>query len=361
MKQMIIFAAVSAFALSGPAFAEEGTKLMDDAAALACIQKKLPASSYVTNDLIPQGDNPMPEGPLASPVKLKVGLPWVLNDENAPFYNAIEQGFFRDEGIEVELVPGGPGKNHLQTLAGGAVDVAVLAGGQLVAPALTSPTPITGVKVVGSLLKGAPAMFITIDKDLQGRKLTPEDLKGRVVAGPPFTRFFPIMFDRAGIKPDEVKIVNAGPDPSVLYAGAADFYLGWVFNQPRDIEAKGYAWNGFMWRDYAFDAYTDVIIMRDDMLSDPARQDVAKRFMRATYRGTQYLLDHAEQSAETAVKYSADAPNMKKEDALFRFSRQEFLVRGEKGERLLATDEGFWDRNNAMLLQYGYMPTIKCD
>lgn len=329
--------------------------------ALACVQQVVPASSYTTNELIPDPEHLVPDAPLAQTVQLRVGMPWVLNDEEAPFYNAIANGYYAAEGLEVELVAGGPGRNHIQSLAGGAVDIAVHAGGNYVPQALTSPTPVENIVAVGAILKGAPAVLITVDPELQGRPLTPEDLQGRIVAGPPFLQYLPIMMDRAGLSIDSVEMISAGFTPDVLYAEAADFYLGWVFNQTRDIEARGYAWNGLMWRDFAFDAYTDVVIMNRAMLEDPAQRDVAARFMRATYRGLQFLLDDPQRSAEISVQYAVDAPNLTVEEALFRFERQEFLITGDDASQpLMQTDQAFWDSNTAILLQYGFMDTISC-
>ena len=95
---------------------------------LACVEENFPAEGYFTNDLLPATDAAWEPMDCASVDSIKVGMPWVLNDEEAPWYNAIELGFFADVCLEVELVAGGPGVDHLQTLAGGAV--AVVAGGR---------------------------------------------------------------------------------------------------------------------------------------------------------------------------------------------------------------------------------------
>lgn len=352
-------ALVFAVMLPQTALAESAAKMTHEAA-LACVQKVVPASGYVTNDFLPDPAALEPEAPLAETVRLRVGMPWVLNDEQAPFYNAVANGYYAAEGLEVELLAGGPGKDHVQTLAGGAVDVAVGASGIYIPQALTSPTPITGIKVVGAILKGAPGVLLTIDPELLDKKLTPEDLKGKVVGGAPFLRYLPIMLDKAGIPEESVEVIKAGFTPDVLYTKTADFYLGWVFNQTRDLEAKGHKWNGLMWRDFGFDNATDIIVMKDEMLNDPKGQEIARRFLRATYRGLKFLLDDPEKSAEIAVEYSVDAPNLTKEAALYRFKHQEFLIRGEGGE-LMKTEPAFWDDNTATLVQYGFMDTVECD
>ena len=354
-----LMTALLALATALPAMAQ--TSMTYDEA-LACVQRVVPAASYTTNELIPDPQALIPDAPLAETGHLRVGMPWVLNDEQAPFYNAIENGYYAEEGLEIELVAGGPGRNHIQTLAGGAVDIAVHASGIYIPQALTSPTPIENIVAVGAILKGAPAVLLTIDPELQGRDLTPADLLGRVVGGAPFLQYLPILMGRAGLSAETVEVIQAGFTPDVLYAEAADFYLGWVFNQTRDIEARGFAWNGLMWRDFGFDNYTDVVIMNRSMLEDPAQREVAERFMRATYRGLQFLIDDPQRSAEITVEYSVHAPNLTVEDALFRFERQQFLITGDDpSQPLMQMSPEFWDTNTAILAQYGFMQTLNCE
>lgn len=328
--------------------------------ALACVQEKIPASSYTTNDYIPAEADLDNITPLEETVKLKVGLSWVLNDEHSHFYNAIERGYFAEEGLDVELVPGGPGKNHIQTLGGGAVDVAVAASGTFVPTALTSPTPIEGLVVVGSVLKGAPTALMTIDPELQDKELTPEDLRGRTIAAGPFIKNLPIMLDKAGIPIDEVKTIKGGFAPDALFAGAAEFYLGWIFNQTRVIEERGHKWNAMMWRDFAFDDYPISIVVMQSMLDEENGPDVTKRFVRAVYRGLQDVVSDPDGSAEITAKYATGAKGITKEKVLFRFKHQEFLITND-GQRLLETDPAVWDKNAATQVQYGFFPTVPCE
>lgn len=342
-------------ALTGPAMAETQ---MTYEAALACVEQAVPAESYVTNKLLPSDEDLQGITPLAETVKLRVGLSWILDDSHSHFYNAIEEGFFAEEGIEVELVAGGPGKNHVQTLGGGVVDVAVTSAGSYLPRAITSPTPIEGIISVGSVLKGGPSAFITIDEELLGRELTPQDLKGRTVAGGPFLEHLPILIDKAGLEESDIKVIKAGFTPDALFAGAADFYFGWIFNQTRAIADKGYEWNALMWGPNAFEDFPDTIVMmKDDMEAD---REVRERFMRAVHRGIQFMLDNPEKSAENVLKHAADAPHLTMEAVLYRYEHQTPLI--TKGDnRLLETDFSAWNENTATLVQYGFLPTVSCE
>jgi NitT/TauT family transport system substrate-binding protein len=355
MKNLLL-AAAAAMAIASPALAKSPIPYDK---ALKCVQESVPASSYVTNDLIPSDADLSGISPLAETQKLRVGLSWVQNAEHAHLYNAIERGYFAEEGLEIELVPGGPGKNHIQTLGGGAVDIAFASSGSYIPQALTSPTPIKGLVVVGSVLKGAPGALLTIDPELLGKKLTPADLKGKTVAGGPFLRFLPIMLDKAGLAESDVKTIKAGFTPDPLFVGAADFYFGWVFNQTAVIEKRGHKWNAILWKDHAFNDFPVSIVVKQEMLDDPARADVAKRFVRAVYRGLSDVVTDPDGSAEITAKHAIDAKGITKEAVLFRFKEQEFLITNN-GQRLLETDPAQWDENSATLVQYGFFDTVPC-
>ncbi|MBI2404599.1 ABC transporter substrate-binding protein [Candidatus Gottesmanbacteria bacterium] len=302
-------------------------------AALACVKAHLPAESYSTNQYLPFEELTKPtHGGFTKNHQIRLGFPWVSNDEETQFYIAQELGYFAEEGLEVEFVSGGPGKDHVQSLGGGAVDIAVAAGGESILFARTSPTPIM-VTAVGTLLKDAPLAYITL--------------------------YVNMILDKAGIARDAVTIIDADFTPAVILTGRADFYSGWIMNQPRMLEEEtlehsSYKWNALMFHQWAFSEPSDTIVVLDEMLATAEGRDIVRRFLRATYRGTQYLLDHPEESAEIAVEYSTDVP-ITYEQALSRFEKQEPLIVGSDELGLLAMSDDQWDNVAAMLVQYGQL------
>ncbi len=318
----------------------------------ACVAKVLPAESYSTNEYLPTQETLTKIEPLAAVRKVKVGLPWINNDENAQLHIAIENGYFKAEGLDVELLPGGPGKDHIQTLGAGVVDFGIAAGGMQIPAARLSTTPID-VIAVGTLLKGAPLTYITIDKSLLDKKLTPKDLVGKTIAVQPGgDTYINIILDRAGIPRDSVKLMEGGFTPDALLVGKADFYSGWIMNQPRLIEEKGFKWNDMPFGDWAgYSEYSDVIAVRAETLKTAEGKDLVRRFLRATYRGTQFMLEHPKEAAEITSKYASEV-QISPEQALWRFEHQKQLVVGKDSLGLLAMDPENWNRTVTTLGQY---------
>ena len=55
--------------------------------------------------------------------KITVQLDWVAEPEHGGFYQALARGFFRDEGLDVTIVPGGPNAFVMPRVATGQADI----------------------------------------------------------------------------------------------------------------------------------------------------------------------------------------------------------------------------------------------
>jgi NitT/TauT family transport system substrate-binding protein len=120
--------------------------------------------------------------PLDPPVKVRVGVAGV--GAEASLYYAIDQGYLKDEGIEVELVPlGGNAADHLPALATGEIDFGSMAFSAIIFNSVARGIPI---KVVAPYIITAndKSSGLVVRKDLvdSGAYRTLADLKGRTIA-----------------------------------------------------------------------------------------------------------------------------------------------------------------------------------
>ena len=60
-----------------------------------------------------------PAAAAEAPRKLIVQLDWMAEPEHGGFYQAQARGFFREEGLDVTLLPGGPGAHVMPSVATG--------------------------------------------------------------------------------------------------------------------------------------------------------------------------------------------------------------------------------------------------
>jgi len=333
------------------------------ASIMQCVEKNLPAEKYMTNEFLPDPNAKWEPMKCDKVDKIKVGMPWVLNDEEAPWYNAVEKGFYKDVCLEVELVPGGPGVDHMQTLAGGAVDFAVSAAGDRIPAIVSSPTP-ADVVAIGTFLKHSPYIWLGLDpntpKDQKSNlKLKPEDFVGKKIGLQPANEYlFDYMANKYNLPKDKIELMDAGFTPDPLLAGAMDYIGAWIVNQPRLLEQQGYMnWVSFQFSDWGWDEYSDVLAARRETIEK--NPDLVKRYLAATYQGVKFLLDNPKESADIAAKYGTDA-QVTADQALRRFQLQEALIKGSDNTPLLQMDPKAWNTLVASFVQYKQLELPAC-
>ena len=114
--------------------------------------------------------------------KVKLGMIGSMAD--APIYLAVEKGYFRDVGIEVELEPMGSLAKQIAPLSSGDIDVGFGAISAGLYNAVNRDIPLKVVADKGRNAPGYAYNSIMVRKDLvdSGQVKTLADLKGRTIA-----------------------------------------------------------------------------------------------------------------------------------------------------------------------------------
>ena len=331
---------------------------------LACVEDSFPAENYTTNEFLPDPDAAWESMDCESMDQVKVGMSWILNDGGAPWYNAVELGFFNDVCLEAELVRGGSGMGHLQTLIEGGVDFAVSAGGSLI-PGLLTGHDGADIVAVGAMIKHSPYIWLGLDPDTpqdqrSEKRLTPQDFIGKTVGlHEGEGHFFEFISARHEISPDQVELVVTGYSPEPVIEGEMDYTGAWLINEPRLLEAQGYMnWVAFRFSEWGWDDYSEVLVVRRSMLEENA--DLVRRYLAAVLQGLRHVIENPENSAEIAVRYAVDV-ELTTEQALRRYELQEALVVGADELPLGHMSAERWNRQVASLIQYDQMELPMCE
>ena len=222
-------------------------------------------------------------------------LGWVKSIQFGGHFAAIHNGYFAEEGIEAEFLPGGPGM--------AASDVGV-ATGQFT----TTDTDVEGtirsrlaglpVKAFAAIMQRAPGAIMSL---AETPIRTLEDFPGKTIALPDGTR--PQMANlmrSAGLDPESVTFVPVGTDPGILAAGQVDGYYGWATNQGVMLQTRGVDIHIALMNDLGVPGHAGVLIASDDVIDEnPA---LLVRWLRAEIRGWQWHLDNPEEMAELMVE-----------------------------------------------------------
>ena len=222
--------------------------------------------------------------PTATPVPTEVSLAldWFPNSNHAGFYVALERGYYRDEGLDVNIfVPANP-EDVLKTVGAGRDDFGV----SYQAEVLLARGEGVPVKSIAAMVQHPLNSIMALKESGITR---PSDLAGKKVGvtGIPFEEaLFQAMLEHEGLSIDDVTVVNVGFDLGPALIGKkVDAIVGayWT-HESIAMEMQGYPIEILRMEEWGVpDFYELVLVASEDKLSsDP---DTVRRFLRATARG----------------------------------------------------------------------------
>jgi len=215
---------------------------------------------------------------------------------------ALEQGYFEEANINVEIQPGTGTGDNIALVASGQAQFAV---GDLTGVTLLMGTDaIEGITVVGAIHQLALIGFLSLaDTGIN----SPQDLEGKSVAdstGSVGRLLWPTYAELAGINPDGVELVDAAPPdlPSLLAGGTVDAIGQFAVGVPLiESAAEGQAASFLAYSDFMSDLYGNSLVTSTELAqNDP---DLVERFRDALFRGLEYSIDNPQEAAEIQAQY----------------------------------------------------------
>lgn len=257
--------------------------------------------------------------PATADDKLTLMLDWFVNPDHGPIVIAEEKGFFADAGLDVEVVAPADPADPPKMVAAGRADLAVSYQPQLHLQVQEGlPLVRVGTLIASPLncllvLADGPVKEIA---DLRGRKV------GFSVAGVEEALLTAVLA-KGGLTLDDVELVNVNWSLSpALMAGQVDAVIGAYRNfELNQMEIEGVPGRCFYLEEEGLPSYDELIYV-----ANPERMDkeVVSRFLAATERATEYIVNHPEEAWET---FAATAPELRDElnerawyDTIPRFS-----------------------------------------
>jgi NitT/TauT family transport system substrate-binding protein len=243
-----------------------------------------------------------------TPVKFQ--LQWVTQSQFAGYYAAKDQGYYKDEGLDVTILVGGPDIAPQTVLASGGADLA-----ESWLPKALAQSEQGGKLVnVAQVFQRSGTLEISW-KDTNISK--PEDWKGKKVASWLLgnePEVFAAM-RKAGIDPtnaSDVTIVKQPFDMSLLLNRQVDAAQAMIYNEYAQVlEAKdpktGQLYkpedlNVIDFNKVGTAMLQDGVFARADWIGDPKNQDIAVRFLRASFKGWAYCRDNFDDCVNIVLK-----------------------------------------------------------
>ena len=228
-------------------------------------------------------------------------LDWFVNPDHGPIVIAEEQGYFAEEGLAVEVVAPADPADPPKMVAAGQADLAVSyqpqlhlqvhEGLPLVRVGTLVATPLNCLLV----LEDGPVKEVA---DLKGRKI------GFSVAGVE-EALLKAVLERAGLTLDDVELVNVNWSLSpALMSGQVDAVIGAYRNfELNQMEIEGVPGRCFFLEEEGLPAYDELIYVANPETMDKNR---IARFLAATEKAVQYIVNHPAESWEIFAATSAE-------------------------------------------------------
>jgi len=220
---------------------------------------------------------------------IKIAMGYIPNVQFAPFYIAQQNGYFRDEGLNVSF-DYGMSTDIISLVANGQIDFGVSDGDQVII-AREKGIP---VKVVYSMYVKYPVGIVSLKETGIESKA---DLKGKSIGIPgPYGSSFiglQILLAHAGIGLDAVDVKYIGyTQIESLLSGKVDAAVVFINNEAVVLRDMGYAVN--VMEVYRVTPMVSAAVITSDSLIK-SRPDLVQRFVRAVVRGSEFALNSPDQ------------------------------------------------------------------
>jgi putative hydroxymethylpyrimidine transport system substrate-binding protein len=283
--------------------------------------------------------------PLMADDKMTVLLDWFINPDHGPIIVAQEKGYFSEQDLEVEIIAPADPSDPPKLVAAGHADLAISYQPQLHLQ-IHEGLPL---KRVGTLVATPLNCLLAL---ADGPIKTPADLAGKKVGfsvGGVEEAVLGSILRHHGLSLDDIELINVNwsLSPSLM-SGQVDAVIGAYRNfELNQMEIEGVEGKCFFVEEEGLPSYDELIYVANPVTMD---KDMIARFLAATEKATQYIVNHPQDSWDVFSGTSAelqDELNAKAwVDTVPRFAL-----------RPTAMDQGRYAAFEAFLYEAGLIPS----
>jgi NitT/TauT family transport system substrate-binding protein len=255
--------------------------------------------------------------------KVRFKTDWFPQAEHGGFYQALAKGFYRDAGIDVEIVPGGPGVLVDQIVLAGQVDLAMGRSDDIIAWS-SEGLPFV---VVGVYMEHDP-QAILVHEESPVRSFA--DLNHRTIMGVPGSNWIDYLKVHYHIDfnliPSNFGIAQFMADPNFIQQC-------FVTNEPYYVRKNGAHPRTLLMSDSGFNPYRVIYSTRRYVREHPSE---VRAFVAASLRGWDDFMNGDPSPGKALITKSNASMSDEFMDYSIKAMRDEHLVSGraEAGERL---------------------------
>ena len=283
--------------------------------------------------------------------KLTLRLKWLPQAQFAGFYVAVAKGYYKAEGLDLTINPGGPNLLTENLVATGADTFGLSGGTDSVLAARDKNLPII---CIGVAHQRTPFVFVARQ---DGPIKTLQDFRGKTVTTW-FTGANHVlngMLAKAGVKPDELTIQPQQVSVTPFVEGKIDVVTATVYNEFYTLASRMGKDKllSFVAEDYGITFPRDTLIVSETTAKQ--KPDQVKAFLRASIKGWKEAFADPKAAVDTVM---AIAPTLDRAHQEFMLgSVRQLMTAGKAGESgLFWIDPTAIKTTHDFFLEYKVLP-----
>ena len=214
-----------------------------------------------------------------SPTKVKIRLDWKGGAQHAPFYLGKQRGYYKDEGLDLDVISGSGSSDTHQAdrLQGGGIRPGRRAG------AGAGRSAARAGEINRGLLPATPIVLISPQaKPVTNPRQLLDGIKLGSKKGSATFQGLVALLAANNMTLEQIKLVDIGFGVQPLLVKQVDAIMGFSMNEPIEAESGGMAVSLMPISDYGVNTYGLTIASNPDFMQQ--KPEVVKAFMKATLR-----------------------------------------------------------------------------
>jgi len=275
---------------------------------------------------------------------IRLPMGYIPNIQYAPFYVAIEKGYFKDAGIEIEFDYKFE-TDGVALVGSGELPFAVVSGEQVLL-ARAQGLPVT---YVAAWYQQYP---VSVVAKSEANVIVPQDLKGQKIGLPGLfgANYIGLraLLNAGKLTEDDVMLDAIGFNQvELVAAGQQDIIVGYSANEPIQLRAQGIAVTEMRVADYAQLAANGILASEKVIAENP---ELVRAFVGAFLKGLKDTIASPDEAFAMSGSY---IPNFADLDAVVQRQVLDTSIEQWKTDRLGYSDPQAWENMRDVLFDMG--------
>lgn len=262
--------------------------------------------------------------------KVIFALDWTVQGSHAPFFLALEKGYFEEEGISVDIYRGYGSGNTATRVDIGTADF----GHSDTEAVVLAISQGANIKTIGMFYAENPlAVFSLAEQGIE----EPKDMEGHdmAVSDPEEEDMLEMLCTLNNVDFDTIETLVVSPAAvlSLLWGGEVDMIQTYTVTAIPPARTQGIGLNTIRYSEWGMEFLSNGLITSEDMINE--KPGLVRRFARAVFRGIKYSMENPAEAIDALLKHH---PELGEETAGYSW---ELATEHMKSEEAIANGLGW--------------------